>query len=138
MWRDGALAKMDGPIKEFEAAWRQGAAMQLIPTSPGLNADAVRRLSAHLMLLEPVQDSLGDQFRARLVGAHHRPLDACCRAGRVIGATAPHAARAALAAKTGQPAYASAEDAASGSLAVFPFSSNGKTVDRLIAVTARG
>lgn len=137
MWREGALAAMHGPIQEFEAAWRGCAAGDAIPTAPRMDASMVRRLSPHLMALEiVVDDGTAARFRARLIGAHHRKLTGCCRAGDVLDDVAPYVARAMRAAETGQPVYASAEDAAEGNLAVFPFASDGRTVDRFIAVAA--
>jgi len=136
MWREDALAAMHGPIKEFEAAWRDCAAGDAIPTAPRMDAMMVRRLLPHLMALEVVNDGAVAHYRARLIGAHHRKLTGGCRAGDVLDDVAPHVARAMRAAETGQPAYASDEDGAEGDLAVFPFASDGRTVDRFIAVAA--
>ena len=137
MWREEALAAMHGPIKEFEAAWRDCAEGAAIPTAPRMDAVMVRRLLPHLMALEVVtDDGVAARFRARLIGAHHQKLTGGCRAGEVLDDVAPHVARALRAAETGQPVYACADDAAECNLAVFPFASDGRTVDRFIAVTA--
>lgn len=134
---DNAAALPEGVIEEFMEAWRDQATGSAIPTSPAIPPSAIARLTPHLMVLEATVDGGPGRFRSKLVGAEHLRLARACRAGDMLDrADAEHAERARVAAATGRPVRWRAGSDTGPAYADFPFASDGRTVDRIVAVVA--
>lgn len=124
-------------IYEFEQVWRARANGQAIPSAQSIDPSAIARLMPHLMLLEVVSGGVRPHFRTRLVGAEHRDAAGALHAGDILDdIDREHARHAREAAMTGRPVYWKSESCGGSEVCDFPFASDGRNVDRVIAVVA--
>ena len=122
-------------IQEFEGVWRAQCAEGRIPSAQDIEPSSIARLMPHLMVLEVCNAQGAAHMKTRLVGSAHRQVAASLHAGEILDdVDAAHAERARHAASTGQPVYWRTEGESATDVCVFPFSADGKTVDRVVSI----
>ncbi len=135
---------IDAVLRRFDSVWRAKVLDGELPARDDIDPAEVADLLPHIMLADIVEEDAGIVVELRLVGQHHLALSGTMPDRTVLSAGTEEGAFAYVALEEiierGQPAYSmlrvrcSGTDNFEAARAVYPLSSDGKHVDRIVSV----